>query len=183
MRLLILHRGIVTACTAAVSNVGGLYTCRFLLGLVGTKFASFRNLSLILSQTEAGMFPGIILQLSYWYRPDEIAVRLIWICTSLDPRYSCCDVNILKMLWAMSLVSLAVSSLTASMLLRELEDSLAGSGKRISTLLAWYSNKLTGSRRLFAVEGIITVLLSVIVFFYLPDCKYQNQPAPYVLSG
>ncbi|CAG9988296.1 unnamed protein product [Clonostachys byssicola] len=55
--------GLVTACTAAVSNLGGLYACRFLLGL-----------------TEAGMFPGIILQLSYWYRPDEIAVRLIWIC-------------------------------------------------------------------------------------------------------
>ncbi|VUC27958.1 unnamed protein product [Clonostachys rosea] len=54
--------GLVTACTTAVSNLGGLYTCRFLLGL-----------------TEAGMFPGLILQLSYWYRPDEIAVRLIWI--------------------------------------------------------------------------------------------------------
>ncbi|GJC85396.1 hypothetical protein ColLi_08234 [Colletotrichum liriopes] len=33
----------------------------------------------VLYTTEAGMFPGIILQLSYWYRPDEIAVRLMWI--------------------------------------------------------------------------------------------------------
>ncbi|GKT60947.1 pantothenate transporter [Colletotrichum tofieldiae] len=31
----------------------------------------------VLYTTEAGMFPGIILQLSYWYRPDEIAVRLM----------------------------------------------------------------------------------------------------------
>ncbi|KAJ3542784.1 hypothetical protein NM208_g395 [Fusarium decemcellulare] len=54
--------GVVTACTAAVHNTAGLYACRFFLGL-----------------TEAGMFPGIILQLSYWYRPDEIAVRCIWI--------------------------------------------------------------------------------------------------------
>ncbi|KAF3806259.1 putative transporter [Colletotrichum gloeosporioides] len=32
-------------------------------------------------QAEAGMFPAIILQLTYWYRPDEIAVRLVWIFT------------------------------------------------------------------------------------------------------
>ncbi|RTE78869.1 hypothetical protein BHE90_006654 [Fusarium euwallaceae] len=56
--------GIVTACTAAVSNLGGLYAVRFMLGL-----------------TEAGMFPGVILHLTYWYRPDEIAVRLVWIFT------------------------------------------------------------------------------------------------------
>ncbi|KAL2847871.1 major facilitator superfamily domain-containing protein [Aspergillus pseudoustus] len=52
--------GIITACTAAVSNLAGLYAARFMLGLA-----------------EAGMFPAIILQLSYWYRPDEIAVRLV----------------------------------------------------------------------------------------------------------
>uniref|UniRef100_A0A8H7NN66 Major facilitator superfamily (MFS) profile domain-containing protein n=1 Tax=Bionectria ochroleuca TaxID=29856 RepID=A0A8H7NN66_BIOOC len=27
---------------------------------------------------EAGMFPGVILQLSYWYRPDEMSVRLLY---------------------------------------------------------------------------------------------------------
>ncbi|CEL00784.1 hypothetical protein ASPCAL00380 [Aspergillus calidoustus] len=52
--------GIITACTAAVKNLAGLYAVRFMLGLA-----------------EAGMFPAIILQLSYWYRPDEIAVRLV----------------------------------------------------------------------------------------------------------
>ncbi|KAJ4264209.1 hypothetical protein NW762_005403 [Fusarium torreyae] len=59
---IMLSWGIVTACTAAAHNAAGLYACRFFLGLA-----------------EAGMFPGIILQLSYWYRPDEIAVRCIWI--------------------------------------------------------------------------------------------------------
>ncbi|KAL4796861.1 major facilitator superfamily domain-containing protein [Aspergillus venezuelensis] len=54
--------GLVTACTAAVKDLGGLYAVRFMLGL-----------------TEAGMFPAIILQMIYWYRPDEIAVRLVWI--------------------------------------------------------------------------------------------------------
>ncbi|KAL4942262.1 hypothetical protein BDV06DRAFT_211994 [Aspergillus oleicola] len=59
---IMLSWGLVTACTAAVKNLGGLYAVRFMLGL-----------------TEAGMFPAIILQMTYWYRPDEIAVRLVWI--------------------------------------------------------------------------------------------------------
>ncbi|UPL03157.1 hypothetical protein LCI18_014091 [Fusarium solani-melongenae] len=94
--------GIVTACTAAVHNTAGLYACRFFLGL-----------------TEAGMFPGIILQLSYWYRPDEIAVRCIWI-------------------YAVGNVS----------------GILGG-------LLAYGFHSVSG--------GIVTVLLSFIVLFYLPD--------------
>lgn len=28
------------------------------------------------------MFPGVILQLSYWYRPDEMSVRLLYFCKS-----------------------------------------------------------------------------------------------------
>ncbi|KAH8601958.1 major facilitator superfamily domain-containing protein [Bisporella sp. PMI_857] len=53
--------GIVTCCHAAVTTAGGLYTARFFLGLM-----------------EAGMFPGVILQLCYWYRPDEMARRLLY---------------------------------------------------------------------------------------------------------
>ncbi|KAF5528377.1 MFS transporter prlL [Colletotrichum aenigma] len=41
--------GLITAYTSAVTNLAGLYTVRFLLGLA-----------------EAGMFPAIILQLTYW---------------------------------------------------------------------------------------------------------------------
>lgn len=27
------------------------------------------------------MFPGVILHLSYWYRADEMTMRLLWFCT------------------------------------------------------------------------------------------------------
>ncbi|KAI1397545.1 putative pantothenate transporter [Hypoxylon fuscum] len=61
--------GIMLACHVAVKNKEGLYVTRFLLGLA-----------------EAGMFPGIILQMTYWYRPDEMSLRLLYfyICGNLS---------------------------------------------------------------------------------------------------
>ncbi|CEJ61091.1 Putative Pantothenate transporter [Penicillium brasilianum] len=53
--------GIVLMCNAAVKNKGGLYATRFLLGVA-----------------EAGQFPGVILQMTYWYRPDEMSLRLLY---------------------------------------------------------------------------------------------------------
>ncbi|KAI2621205.1 putative pantothenate transporter [Hypoxylon sp. NC1633] len=53
--------GIMLACHVAVKNKEGLYVTRFFLGLA-----------------EAGMFPGIILQMTYWYRPDEMSLRLLY---------------------------------------------------------------------------------------------------------
>lgn len=40
------------------------------------------NLSLLLLsfQAESGMFPGIILHMTYWYRPDEMSLRLFYLC-------------------------------------------------------------------------------------------------------
>ena len=55
--------GIVLACHAAVTNSSGLYAARFFLGLA-----------------EAGMFPGVILQMTYFYRPDEMSLRLLYFC-------------------------------------------------------------------------------------------------------
>lgn len=26
------------------------------------------------------MFPGVILQMCYWYRPDEMSIRLLYFC-------------------------------------------------------------------------------------------------------
>ncbi|KAL1891691.1 hypothetical protein Sste5346_007440 [Sporothrix stenoceras] len=52
--------GIVLCAHAAVTNAGGLYTVRALLGLF-----------------EAGLWPGQLLQLCYWYRPDELAPRIV----------------------------------------------------------------------------------------------------------
>jgi hypothetical protein len=31
-------------------------------------------------QAEAGQFPGVILQMTYWYRPDEMSLRLLYFC-------------------------------------------------------------------------------------------------------
>ncbi|ORY55852.1 pantothenate transporter [Pseudomassariella vexata] len=56
--------GIVLACHCAVTNKSGLYTARFFLGLA-----------------EAGQFPGVILQMTYWYRPDEMSLRLLYFYT------------------------------------------------------------------------------------------------------
>ncbi|ETI25369.1 hypothetical protein G647_02142 [Cladophialophora carrionii CBS 160.54] len=53
--------GIAIACHAAVTSKGGLYTARFFLGMC-----------------EAGMFPGVLLQMVYWYRPDEMSIRLLY---------------------------------------------------------------------------------------------------------
>ena len=53
--------GLVLACHCAVKSKSGLYAARFFLGLC-----------------EAGMFPGVISQLIYWYRPDELSVRLTY---------------------------------------------------------------------------------------------------------
>ncbi|CUM63869.1 uncharacterized protein PRCAT00001457001 [Priceomyces carsonii] len=50
------------ACHAAVKNKAGLLSLRFLLGMF-----------------EAGMFPGALCQLTYWYRPDEITVRMAFL--------------------------------------------------------------------------------------------------------
>ncbi|ERT00246.1 pantothenate transporter [Sporothrix schenckii 1099-18] len=52
--------GTVLCAHAAVKNAGGLYAVRALLGLF-----------------EAGLWPGQLLQLCYWYRPDEMAPRIV----------------------------------------------------------------------------------------------------------
>ncbi|KAI1811471.1 pantothenate transporter [Poronia punctata] len=65
--------GIVLALHTAVTNKEGLYAARFFLGLA-----------------EAGMFPGVILQMTYWYRPDEMSLRLLYfyICGNLSGIFS-----------------------------------------------------------------------------------------------
>ncbi|KAI0521387.1 major facilitator superfamily domain-containing protein [Xylaria bambusicola] len=65
--------GIVLALHVPVSNKEGLYAARFFLGLA-----------------EAGMFPGVILLMTYWYRPDEMSLRLLYfyICGNLSGIFS-----------------------------------------------------------------------------------------------
>ncbi|KAF2136699.1 uncharacterized protein K452DRAFT_312982 [Aplosporella prunicola CBS 121167] len=58
---IILSWGIVLACHAAVQNRQGLYAARWFLGMM-----------------EAGMFPGLAVQLVSWYRSDEMGKPIMW---------------------------------------------------------------------------------------------------------
>lgn len=76
--------GIATACHAALTNKEGLYAARFFLGLVRlTLTGRSRRCTNVKKQFEAGMFPGVILQMCYWYRPDEMSIRLLFFCRSM----------------------------------------------------------------------------------------------------
>ncbi|KAK1765156.1 major facilitator superfamily domain-containing protein [Phialemonium atrogriseum] len=108
--------GVMLMCHAAVKNKEGLYATRFLLGLA-----------------EAGQFPGVILQMCYWYRPDEMSLRLLYF-------YACGN------------VAGIVGGLLAFAF-----DHASGSGG------------LSGWQWLFLVEGIVTVVVGVAIWFLLPD--------------
>ncbi|KAK0505251.1 major facilitator superfamily domain-containing protein [Armillaria luteobubalina] len=51
--------GIIVMCIASVQNYGGLITCRVLLGAA-----------------EAGYYPCVIYYLAFWFRPEELALRV-----------------------------------------------------------------------------------------------------------
>lgn len=69
-------------CHAAATNKSGIYTARFFLGLVSCQrlWIDAVNDAERNTQFEAGMFPGVILQMTYWYRPDEMSIRLLYFC-------------------------------------------------------------------------------------------------------
>lgn len=60
--------GVMTMVLGAVHNFGGVVAVRFLLGMF-----------------EAGLFPGIVYCLTFWYKPEERALRvaLILACATL----------------------------------------------------------------------------------------------------
>ncbi|CAK7217446.1 hypothetical protein SCUCBS95973_003154 [Sporothrix curviconia] len=113
---IIISWGIALLCHVPVKNKGGIYATRFLLGLF-----------------EAGMFPGVILQMTYWYRPDEMSIRLL---------YFYCLGNF---------------SGVFSGLLAYGFDYASGHGG------------LSGWQWLFLTEGLLTIVVGVLVFFFLPD--------------
>ncbi|KAK2595129.1 hypothetical protein QQS21_007155 [Conoideocrella luteorostrata] len=59
--------GIITICTAAVTTYGGLLAVRIFLGLA-----------------EAGFFPGIMMYLCFWYKPEERATRMAIFASSVS---------------------------------------------------------------------------------------------------
>ena len=54
--------GICTMLLATVKNFAGLVIVRFLLGAF-----------------EAGLFPGVIYSMTFWYKQDERAIRAAWV--------------------------------------------------------------------------------------------------------
>jgi len=58
--------GIITVCTAAVTTYGGLLAVRIFLGLA-----------------EAGFFPGVMMYLCFWYKPEERATRMAIFASSI----------------------------------------------------------------------------------------------------
>ncbi|KAJ3874257.1 MFS transporter [Lentinula edodes] len=66
--LLMFSWGAMTMCLGAATNFGSLTAVRFLLGMF-----------------EAGLFPGLVYFLTFWYKPNERAIRvaLILACATL----------------------------------------------------------------------------------------------------
>ncbi|KAH3680315.1 hypothetical protein WICMUC_000382 [Wickerhamomyces mucosus] len=108
--------GIVTACHAAVKNKHQLWALRFLLGMF-----------------EAGLFPAMLAQLTYWYRPDEQSTRMA----------------------LLSVLGSFADFLTAF----------------ISYGFSFTSGRgpLAGWQWIFIVEGSLTIILSFIIWKFLPN--------------
>jgi MFS family permease len=53
-------------------------------GIAGTKnFAGVAALRFFLGAFEAGVFPGMIFYLSFWYKPEERATRIaVFLCSA-----------------------------------------------------------------------------------------------------
>jgi hypothetical protein len=99
------------------------------------------------------MFPAVISQLTYWYRPDELSMRLLYFCEYLrrrcpDDRRTDSPSDILGNL-----------SGVCSGLLAYAFDTISG------------SHGLSGWQYLFLFEGLVTVVFGVAVIFLLPDCE------------
>lgn len=100
------------------------------------------------------MFPAVISQLTYWYRPDELSMRLLYFCKELLP---------------------SLQAGTQGQLQTDILGNLSGV---FSGLLAYGLDTISGShglsgwQYLFLVEGLITVVFGFAVLFMLPDCKF-----------
>ena len=99
---------------------------------------------------EAGMFPGVLLQMVYWYRPDEMSIRLLYF-------------------YALGNFSQVISGVLAYAF-----DTI--SGRDGLSGWQWYDRLislgiLADADRLFLVEGVITIAYGVALFFILPDCE------------
>lgn len=104
------------------------------MGLGGTKsFGSVTAVRFLLGTFEAGLFPGLVYYLTFWYRTDERSIRVAFILASA---------------------------------------TLAGA---FGGAIAYGVGHMNGTRGLqawrwlFIIEGIPSLLSSILVFFFLPD--------------
>ncbi|RMJ01441.1 hypothetical protein CDV36_015817 [Fusarium kuroshium] len=122
--------GLVLACHAAVKSSAGLLTARFFLGVA-----------------ESGMFPGIILQMSYWYRADEMTPRLL-------------------IFYHFTNVPTDSFEFFANIVSAVLAFGFSGMNGR---------HGLSGWQWFFLVEGVITIGFGVLLFFIFPDFPAQAK--------
>ena len=124
---------------------------------------------MLLSQAEAGMFPGVILQMTYWYRPDEMSIRLLYFCEHCCPRCPCCTLidmdrhlrkRIRHLQW-----HIRVCVRHCLRFRRPFWMAMVG----VCFLIL--KSTLTYSCRLFLFEGLVTIVYAVVIWFCLPDCK------------
>jgi hypothetical protein len=99
------------------------------------------------------MFPGVVLQMCYWYRPDEMSVRLLYFC-----EFNC----------------LARTLRHSRLIPTDILGNLSGV---ISGVLAFAFSHLDGAHGLsgwqwlFLVEAIITIVFGIALYWILPDCE------------
>ncbi|KAJ9092566.1 hypothetical protein QFC21_006797 [Naganishia friedmannii] len=109
--------GAMSIGAKGIHSLGGLVAFRFCLGLV-----------------EAGFFPGVMLLLSCWYKPDELSKRL-------------------AIFYSASLTSGAFGGLLAGVITQYMNG--------VGNTPGW--------QWLFIIEGLVTVCISLVALFILPD--------------
>ncbi|KIW09913.1 hypothetical protein PV08_11689 [Exophiala spinifera] len=119
--------GIATACCGAVRNSTQLIVCRWFVGML-----------------EAGMFPGVITTLSYWYRSDEVGRPILWY------------------------FSIAQFS------------GIFGALVCYGTSFMNELQELSGWRWTFILEGVATMLMAIVIFFFLPDFPKSKRSASWL---
>ncbi|ORX94249.1 MFS general substrate transporter [Basidiobolus meristosporus CBS 931.73] len=114
--------GAVTMATAGVTNFAGLVAARFFLGVA-----------------EAGLFPGLIFYLTFWYTRREQCTRFALFFSS--------------------------ASLAGAF-----GGALAYGMGRMNGV-----SKLKGWQWIFLIEGLATILVGIITWFYLPNYPHQAK--------
>ncbi|KIW88700.1 uncharacterized protein Z519_10746 [Cladophialophora bantiana CBS 173.52] len=107
-------------------------------GIAGTtNFAGVTALRFFLGAAEAGIFPGMIFFMSFWYKPEERATRI-----------------------AIFLCSATLAGAFGGQCLRAIAYGVRHMN-RTAGLVAWCW--------LFIIEGLPSVLVGILVFFFMPN--------------